>query len=228
MSDRLAGLTAVIPALNEIATIGGVVSAVLGVAERVIVVDDGSTDGTGPAAMAAGATTIRHDRPLGYDHALADGLNEAFRLGALAAVTTDADGQHRFDDVRRVSLPVLAGECVFSGGVRDRYNRYIEALFGLVARPLYGTRDPFCGLKCYHRALFQQCGPFPANLNIGSLPLVWIRRNHLPYQFVPITSGVRHDQPRFGATLSANKKLAVAFLRTLGADLGYASSSRKA
>lgn len=228
MNDRLRGLTAVIPALNEIATIGGVVSALHGVAERVIVVDDGSTDGTGTAATAAGAMVIRHDHPLGYDHALSDGLNEAFRLGALAAVTTDADGQHRFDDVCRVSRPVLAGECVFCGGVRDRYNRYIEALFGLVARPLYGTRDPFCGLKCYHRALFEQCGPFPVNLNIGSLPLVWIRRNRLPFQFVPITSGVRHDQPRFGATLAANKKLAAAFLRTLGADFAYASSSRSA
>ena len=227
MTEQLRGLTAVIPALNEIATIAGVVTAVRKVADRVLVVDDGSTDGTGDAAAAAGAVVLRHDRPLGYDTAISEGLNEAFRTGALAAVTTDADGQHQIDDVYRVSVRVTTGSCVFSGGVRDRYNRAIEALVGLVAGPLYGTRDPFCGLKCYHRSLFERCGPFPRDLNVGSLPLVWVRRAHLPFAFVPITSGLRHDRPRFGSTLSGSAKLAAAFLRTLGADLTYANSSRK-
>ncbi len=226
MSERLHGLTVVIPALNEIATIGGVVTAVLGVADTVLVVDDGSTDGTGVAAAAAGAVVVRHDRPLGYDNAISEGLNEAFRLGALAAITTDADGQHRIEDVYRVALPVVTGKAAFSGGVRDRYNRAIEALVGLAARPLYGTSDPFCGLKCYHRSLFERCGPFPSELNVGSLPLVWVRRLRLPFTFVPITSGLRHDRPRFGATFSASTKLATAFLRTLRADLTYANSSR--
>ena len=227
MSDRLPGLTAVIPALNEIATIRDVVTAVLGVADRVLVVDDGSTDGTGAAAVAAGAMLVRHDRPRGYDSAISEGLNEAFRLGALAAITTDADGQHGIEDVRRVAAPVIAGDSAFSAGVRDRYNRAIEALVGLAARPLYGTRDPFCGLKCYHRSLFERCGPFPSELNVGSLPLVWVRRTRLPFTFVPITSGLRHDRPRFGATFSGSARLAIAFLRTLRADLTYANSSRK-
>jgi glycosyltransferase involved in cell wall biosynthesis len=227
VTDRLQGLTAVIPALNEIATISGVVAAVREVADRVVVVDDGSSDGTGEAAAAAGALVIRHDRPLGYDRAISDGLNEAFRTGAVAAITTDADGQHRIEDVYRVALPVVSGGNAFSGGVRDRYNRAIEALVGLLARPLYGTSDPFCGLKCYHRSLFERFGPFPSDVNIGSLPLVWVRRARLPRTFVPITSGRRHDRPRFASMLSGGAILATAFLRTLIADLTYANSSRK-
>ncbi|HEY2848233.1 MAG TPA: glycosyltransferase family 2 protein [Gemmatimonadaceae bacterium] len=228
MTARLQGLTAVIPALNEIATIGRVVSGVREVAECVIVVDDGSTDGTGDAARAAGAVVVRHDRPLGYDTAIAEGLNEAFRLGAVAAITTDADGQHRIDDVRRVAQPVLAGGRAFSAGVRDHYNRAVEGLLGIVARPLYGTRDPFCGLKCYHRTLFERMGPFPSGMNVGSLPLAWVRRNRLSAEFIPITSGARHDQPRFGTMFRASAKLAVAFFRTLWADLTYTSSARRA
>lgn len=228
MSTPFTGLTAVIPALNECVTIGEVVSRAATVADRVIVVDDGSRDGTGEVAHAAGAHVIRHDAPRGYDCAIAEGLNAAFHLGAVAAVTLDADGQHRIEDVSRIAEPVMRGDVQFCGGVRDVYNRPIEALLGLIAGPLYGTRDPFCGLKCYHRQLFEQCGPFPTAMHVGTLPFAWIRRHRLPFRFLPIHVQRRADQPRFGSMVRASLKLAGAFLRTLRADLFYASSSRSA
>lgn len=228
MNGPLQGLTAVIPALDEGATIGEVVSRALEAADRVIVVDDGSTDGTGEVARRAGALVLRHEWPSGYDGAISEGLNEAFRLGAVAAVTLDADGQHRIEDLLRVARPVVAGEVAFCGGVRDTYNRPVEALLGALARPLYGTRDPFCGLKCYHRDLFERCGPFPAALHVGSLPLAWVRRLGLPQRFLSIQVRPRKDQPRFGPMIRASLRLFAAFLRTLAADLSYPSSSKRA
>ncbi len=222
------GLTVVIPALNEGATISRIVMAAREVAERVLVVDDGSTDGTGEAARAVGAAVLRHEKPEGYDGAISDGLNEAFRQGAQAAITIDADGQHRIEDLSRIAAPVLDGEVLYCGGVRDHYNRSVEAIVGLVARPLYGTKDPFCGLKCYHKDLFSRCGPFPASLQVGTLPLVWLRREKLPHRFLLIQVQPRMDQPRFGAMFRASLKLAAAFLRTLRADLTYRISSSRA
>lgn len=228
MSGKLQGLTVVIPALNEGPTIGSIVTKALETAERVLVVDDGSTDGTGRAAQAAGAMVLRHEKPGGYDSAVSDGLNQAFKDGAHAAVTIDADGQHRIEDMERIAGPVLDGEVLYCGGVRNHYNRPVEAFVGLVARPLYGTKDPFCGLKCYHRDLFVRCGPFPTALHVGTLPLVWLRRLKLSYRFLPIDVQPRQDHPRFGPMRWASLKLAGAFLCTLKADLVYRSSSSRA
>lgn len=225
MTPAEQGLVVVIPAKDEAATIGGVVRDLVTRGYAVLLVDDGSSDGTGDLAGAEGARVLRHERNQGYDASIAHGLNAAFDSGARAAVTCDADGQHRTEDLERVTAPVLAGRADFAGGVRDRYNRPVEALAGAFSRRLFGTRDPFCGLKCYGRVMFERCGPFPEALNVGSLPLAWIRRAGLKAEFLPIRSGERLDQPRFARFLRANLLLLQAFLRTWRA---YASSSDRA
>ena len=212
----LIGLTIVIPALNEGATIGEVVKKCLMVAEKVVVVDDGSSDQTGEISALAGATVLRHERPEGYDAAVSDGINRAFELGAKAVVTCDADGQHRVEDVRRVSEPVLRGEVDFSAGIRDSYNRTIEAVTGLIAWKLLGTKDPFCGLKCYSKNFHELLGGIPREMNIGTLPLAWAKKKNLKTKFIPIAIEPRLDEPRFGATMKASYKLAKAFSQTVG------------
>ena len=204
-----------IPALNEAATIGLVTEEAKRVAKMVIVVNDGSTDATASLAKKAGALVINHGTLRGYDAALAAGLNEAFRLGAKAAVTCDADHQHRIVDLIRVAEPVCAGKLDFCGGFRLRYNRRIEAALGLPARVFFGTRDPFCGLKCYGRLLFNRFGPFPAELNVGTLPLLWLRQEGVRSEFLEIQTEARVDEPRFGGSLRASVKLTIAFLKTL-------------
>jgi glycosyltransferase involved in cell wall biosynthesis len=209
-------LMVVIPALNEAATIGEVVTRALAAAGGVIVVDDGSTDGTGEISRCAGAHVIRHEAPGGYDAAISEGLNAAFGQNSIAVVTMDADGQHRIEDMIRVSTPVVSGEVAFCAGVRSRFNRPIEALIGLMSAVVFGTKDPFCGLKCYHRKLYETHGPFPPSLNIQTLPLAWVRKDRLQHRFEPIIVKPRMDQPRFGPMLRASVRLLLAFFRTLG------------
>jgi glycosyltransferase involved in cell wall biosynthesis len=84
---------AVVPVFNEAATVGGVVSALTGVCP-VIVVDDGSTDGSDARAAAAGAAVVRTARRSGKGAALRAGFAEALRMRADAVVTLDGDGQH--------------------------------------------------------------------------------------------------------------------------------------
>jgi glycosyltransferase involved in cell wall biosynthesis len=84
----------VIPCFNESASIAALVPAVRGQVACVLVVDDGSTDGTGRLAAAAGATVIRHERNRGKGAALKTGLAHARQLGYEWAVTLDGDGQH--------------------------------------------------------------------------------------------------------------------------------------
>lgn len=91
------GFGAVIPAYNEAAHIAGVIK---GVGEMipladVIVVDDGSSDGTGEVASAAGASVLRNPGNLGKGSSLIAGYGRLLeREGIEGIFTLDADGQH--------------------------------------------------------------------------------------------------------------------------------------
>src|SRR5947207_759655 len=111
-------LSVVIPALNEAASIGGVISRVphdiAGLDEvSVIVIDDGSTDNTPEIARAAGARVISFESNRGNGAAIATGLEAALRSGADVIVTIDADGQFNPDDIRLLIRPLLERRCEF-------------------------------------------------------------------------------------------------------------------
>lgn len=91
----------IIPALNEASAIADVVRSLLAELPglNVTVIDDGSSDGTGDLARAAGARVLRHPNPRGYGASLRTGILAAERDYVLFC---DADGQHSATDVRRV------------------------------------------------------------------------------------------------------------------------------
>lgn len=93
---------AVIPALNEATRIADVVRGALQYTDEVIVVADGSTDGTADVARKAGARVIEHSINSGAGAATMTGLLAARRLGFDAVVTIDADGQHAVQDIPRL------------------------------------------------------------------------------------------------------------------------------
>ncbi|MEM0358852.1 MAG: glycosyltransferase family 2 protein [Candidatus Hadarchaeales archaeon] len=93
----------VIPAYNEERSVGRVLEELKKRGwKNLLVVDDGSSDATGKVAREAGAVVIRHEVNSGLGAALRTGLREAFRRGAKAAVTFDADGQHDPDSVEKI------------------------------------------------------------------------------------------------------------------------------
>ena len=96
-----AHIDVIIPALNEASAIADVVRALRSELPElnVTVIDDGSSDGTGDLARAAGANVLRHPNPRGYGASLRTGILAAERDYVLFC---DADGQHSAADVRRV------------------------------------------------------------------------------------------------------------------------------
>lgn len=85
---------AVIPCLDEAATIAKVIQGLLPFLSRVLVIDDGSSDGTMLAAQTAGAQVLRHENNRGKGHALYTGLSQLHSQGLPYALTLDGDGQH--------------------------------------------------------------------------------------------------------------------------------------
>lgn len=85
-----------IPAFNEVARIGSVLDAIrsAGLIEDVLVVDDGSTDGTANEARHRGVRVITHEKNRGYHEALRTALTAAEREEYPYLILLDADGQH--------------------------------------------------------------------------------------------------------------------------------------
>ena len=92
----------VIPALNEALRIRGVVEGALRECPNVIVVDDGSDDGTSEQVADLPVVVLRHAQRLGKGAGLRDGFAEALRRGALGVITMDGDGQHEASDIPRL------------------------------------------------------------------------------------------------------------------------------
>ncbi|WP_017793218.1 glycosyltransferase family 2 protein [Leucobacter salsicius] len=88
----------VIPLFNEATVIATVIRDLLPVFPNVVCIDDGSRDGSGEIARAAGAHVVTHPINLGQGAALQTGFEYALERGASYVVTFDADGQHRVID----------------------------------------------------------------------------------------------------------------------------------
>jgi hypothetical protein len=112
----------VVPAYNEAENIGYVLdrmpTEVCGMSTAVLVVDDGSRDGTGDEAANHGAAVARHVINRGGGAALRTGYRLMVESGAEIVVTLDADGQHLPSEMERLVKPVLDGEVDVAHGSR--------------------------------------------------------------------------------------------------------------
>ena len=108
----------VIPAFNEGPVIGRVVGEVKRAGYPVVVVDDGSKDGTAGQACAAGAAVVTHPFNLGQGAALQTGIDYALAQTAEVIVTFDADGQHRVSDISRLAEALFDEQADYALGSR--------------------------------------------------------------------------------------------------------------
>jgi glycosyltransferase involved in cell wall biosynthesis len=97
-NSKTVSLSIIIPAKNEAAVIGDVVSSVRGIYAdaEILIVDDGSTDETATFAKRAGATVISHPVSLGNGAAIKAGARAA---SGKILIMMDGDGQHKAEDI---------------------------------------------------------------------------------------------------------------------------------
>jgi glycosyltransferase involved in cell wall biosynthesis len=107
----LARPVAVVPALNEEASIGAVIEGIraFDASFEVVVVADGSTDRTAEVAAEHGAQVLRLPFNLGIGGAVQTGFRYAWEQGCELVVRVDGDGQHDPAELGAVVAPVLAG-----------------------------------------------------------------------------------------------------------------------
>ena len=118
----LGGVLVCVPAFEEADNLPGVLAeipaSVSGLPTHVLVIDDGSGDGTAVVAAGLGALVVRHPVNSGQGAALQTGYLVAERLGVDIVVTLDADGQHDPAEIDRLVGPIVRDEADFVVGSR--------------------------------------------------------------------------------------------------------------
>lgn len=191
-------VVACIPALNEEKTIAKVIIRAKRHVDRVVVVDDGSTDDTTLIAEGLGAKVIKHERNLGYGAALRSCFEAGRDLGADVIVTLDADGQHDPDQIPKVAEPVkreIADLVVGSrflgantGAEAPAHRRFgIKVLTELTeAASKVPISDAQSGFRAYSRNAIEKVLPTEQGMGASVEILIKASQCHLRILEVPI------------------------------------------
>lgn len=171
---RRSAVTIIIPAYNEEATIGNVISETttimndLNVPYEIIVIDDGSTDKTGKIASTHKVTVLSNEENSGKGYSLRRALNHA---NGDIIVTIDADGEHKPKEIPDLIEPLLNGTDIVAGSrflgsqteVTTRLNKIGNSIFNLVIMMLTGKRvtDSQTGFRALKKEVLD-------NLNLES------------------------------------------------------------
>lgn len=190
------GVFVVVPAYNEAPAIGAVLHELHAVCRHIVVVDDGSTDGTHEAARASADYVLRHPINCGQGAALQTGIDFALLRGAEYIVTFDADGQHRVEDVAVLLAPILSGECDIALGSRflgtsvglPPLRRRILRLGVLFTRLVNGVNltDAHNGLRAFSRRAAQRINLRLDRMAHATELIDQVRQSGLPFKEVPV------------------------------------------
>jgi glycosyltransferase involved in cell wall biosynthesis len=184
----------VIPAYNERETVALVVERVyytmwsLMYPFEIIVVDDGSLDGTFEAASILGTRVIRNQINMGKGLALRRGFEAA--QGDIV-VSIDADGSHNPEELDRFIYPLLSENDGIEAVIGSRFaesrfpegltfshwfgNRLVNAFFFFLSGRYYS--DTQCGYRAFRRDLLTNLRPVANGFGIESEMLMLMRRN---------------------------------------------------
>jgi len=192
----------VIPAYNEEKRISAILSSLLEADFEVIAVDDGSEDATFSEIKKFPVTAARHVLNLGQGAALRAGTELAIDLGYEIIVHADADGQHRPEDIRKVTealelseFNVIIGSRFLEVGQRLPFKkRLILLLAKLFSQKILKLpfSDPQSGLRAFRANIYKQLCWQADDFAHCSEILSLIAEKDISFQEIPII--VNYDQ----------------------------------
>ena len=189
-------ITIGIPAFNEEKNIGKVIISLKKIVNNIIVCDDGSTDLTKEIAEGLGAKVISHKKNMGYGEAIKSIFNEAKKNETDILVTFDADGQHRSEDIKNLTKPIIDQQAEIVIGSRFLKNETnmpnyrkvgVKVLTKVTNMSIKeNLTDSQSGLRAYHKKVLQNINLTDSGMGISTEILIKGHQNKLKIVEVPI------------------------------------------
>jgi len=183
----------VIPAFNEEERIGEILSGVKNFTKNIIVVDDGSRDGTSRIAKKYGALTLRHRINLGKGATVKTGVEMAFSLGAETVVLMDGDGQHDPKHIPHFLEKISEGYDIVFGSRNLSFGvplvRFLGNKFGSVLISLlFGIyrSDLLCGFMAFTKKTYSKIKWDSSRYGVETEIVARTGKNKLKYTEIPI------------------------------------------
>jgi len=193
---------ACIPAYNEEHSIAEVVTKSLSHVDRVIVCDDGSTDGTEKVAREAGATVITQTNQ-GYGAAISSLFDYARKANAHIMITLDGDGQHNPDQIPLLVDAISTHNVDVAIGSRflddsTKASGYRKTGIKIITSASnYGTNfkvsDSQSGFRAYSKDAIDAIHPTEQGMAVSTEILLKISNKGLSIAEVPITASYEGD-----------------------------------
>jgi len=194
-----------IPAFNEATHIGNLVKRAKVFCTEVLVCDDGSVDGTGEVAKAAGATVVLHKTNKGYGSAIKSIFEVAKKKNVDILITMDSDDQHDIKDIPKFIKPIVSHETDIVIGSRflEKENKTqiptyrklgIQTITKLTQATSYkNITDSQSGFRSYNRTAISALDLYDDGMSISTEILLKAKEKNLSIQEVPITVSYHED-----------------------------------
>lgn len=186
-----------IPAFNEEKNIAAIITKLADITDTIIVCNDGSSDLTSDIAEKMGAFVINHEKNLGYGAAIRSIFLKAKELDGDILVTFDADGQHRTEDIEKVTKPIIDQEADLVIGSRfldeseKEVPRYRKVGIKVITKITNASikkqlTDSQSGFRAYSKKVLNELNPSELGMGISTEILIKASAKNFRISEVPI------------------------------------------
>ena len=186
-----------IPAFNEEKNIAAIITKLADVTDTIIVCNDGSSDLTSDIAEKMGAFVINHEKNLGYGAAIRSIFLKAKELDGDILVTFDADGQHRIEDIEKVTKPIIDQEVDLVIGSRfldeseKEVPQYRKVGIKVITKITNASikkqlTDSQSGFRAYSKKVLNELNPSELGMGISTEILIKASNKNFRITEVPI------------------------------------------
>ena len=186
-----------IPAFNEEKNIAAIITKLADITDTIIVCNDGSSDLTSDIAEKMGTFVINHEKNLGYGAAIRSIFLKAKELDGDILVTFDADGQHRIEDIEKVTKPIIDQEADLVIGSRfldeseKEVPQYRKVGIKVITKITNASikkqlTDSQSGFRAYSKKVLNELNPSELGMGISTEILIKASAKNFRISEVPI------------------------------------------